>query len=65
MIEPNFIDSVLDLNVGLIKHPASTFYARVSGDSMIDANVKDGDILVIDKLVEPVDGDMAVCYIDG
>ncbi len=55
----------LDLNKELIKNPASTFYARVSGLSMIDAGIDDGDLLVIDKSLEPHDGCLAVCYIDG
>lgn len=61
----DYMDSAIDLNKELIKHPASTFYGRVKGDSMIDANVYDGDILVIDKSLEPQNGDMAVCFIDG
>lgn len=61
----DYMESVIDLNKELIKHPASTFYGRVKGDSMIDANVNDGDILVIDKSLDPQNGDMAVCYIDG
>lgn len=61
----DYLESAIDLNKELIKHPASTFYGRVKGDSMIDANVHDGDILVIDKSLEPQNGDMAVCYIDG
>ena len=55
----------LDLNRELIKNPASTFYARVSGLSMIDEGINDGDLLVIDKSLEPYDGCLAVCYIDG
>ncbi len=55
----------LDLNRELIRNPASTFFARVSGVSMIDDGVNDGDLLVIDKSVEPYDGCLAVCYIDG
>lgn len=55
----------LDLNKELIKNPASTFYARVSGLSMIDDGINDGDLLVIDKSIEPHDGCLAVCYIDG
>lgn len=55
----------LDLNKELIKNPASTFYARVSGLSMIDEGINDGDLLVIDKSIEPFDGCLAVCYIDG
>ncbi|MBO5787040.1 MAG: translesion error-prone DNA polymerase V autoproteolytic subunit [Bacteroidaceae bacterium] len=54
----------LDLNKELIKNPASTFYARVSGLSMIDEGINDGDLLVIDKSIEPFDGCLAVCYID-
>jgi DNA polymerase V len=55
----------LDLNRELIKNPASTFYARVSGLSMIDEGINDSDLLVIDKSIEPYDGCLAVCYIDG
>ncbi len=55
----------LDLNRELIRNPASTFFARVSGVSMIDDGVGDGDLLLIDKSVEPYDGCLAVCYIDG
>ncbi len=55
----------LDLNKELIHNAASTFFARVSGVSMIDDGVGDGDLLVIDKSVEPYDGCLAVCYIDG
>lgn len=61
----DYLEQAIDLNKELIKHPANTFYGRVNGDSMIDAGVNDGDILVIDKMVEPSNGDMAVCYIDG
>lgn len=61
----DFMDRAIDLNKELVRHPASTFYGRVRGDSMIDAGVYDGDILIIDKSLEPHDGDMAVCYIDG
>ena len=61
----DYMEQAIDLNKELIKHPASTFYGRVKGDSMIDADVHDGDILVIDKSLDPQDGDMAVCYIDG
>ena len=55
----------LDLGKELIKHPASTFFARVEGDSMKDACINDSDILIIDRSIEPKDGDMAICYIDG
>lgn len=59
------IESVLDLNKELINNPASTFFARVKGCSMINAGIDDGDLVVVDKLVEPYDGCVAVCYVDG
>ncbi|MFI3282363.1 MAG: translesion error-prone DNA polymerase V autoproteolytic subunit [Rikenellaceae bacterium] len=59
------ISNKLDLNRELVKNPASTFYARVSGYSMRDEGISDGDLLVIDKSVEPYDGCLAVAYIDG
>jgi DNA polymerase V len=61
----DFIDLTIDLNKHLIKHPSATFYGRVKGESMRDAGIYDGDLLVIDKSIEPVDGKIAVCYIDG
>lgn len=41
----DYLESAIDLNKELIKHPASTFYGRVKGNSMIDANVHDGEFL--------------------
>lgn len=61
----DFSELRLDLNKELIKNPSSTFYARVKGWSMKDEGINDGDILVIDKSLEPKDGALAVCYIDG
>ena len=60
-----YLDLALDLNKELIKHPAATFYAKVKGDSMVDAGIQDGDLLVIDKALEPKEGAIAVCYLDG
>ena len=61
----DYIDLKIDLNKELISNPSSTFYGRVKGCSMQDAGIMDGDILVIDKSLEPQDGDTAVCFIDG
>ena len=61
----DYMTQAIDLNKELVRHPAATFYGRVVGDSMIDAGVEEGDILVIDKSLEPRDGDMAVCFVDG
>jgi DNA polymerase V len=61
----DYMDLSLDLNQALIKHPSATFYGRVKGDSMIDAGIEDGDILVIDRSIDFQDGLTAVCFIDG
>ena len=56
---------VLDFNKDMIRHPDTTFYGRVRGDSMIDAGICDGDILVIDRSLEPRNGDVVVAYYDN
>ena len=61
----DYLEQAIDLNKELIKHPASTFYGRVVGDSMRDEGIEEGDILVIDKSLELLDDDLAVCFIDG
>ncbi len=61
----DFIDLSIDLNKHLIKHPSATFYGRVKGDSLTDAGIHDGDLLIIDRSLEPKDGKIAVCIIDG
>ena len=61
----DFQDQSIDLNKVLVRNPSSTFYARVKGNSMKDAGINEGDLLVIDKSLEPVDGKIAVCFIDG
>lgn len=55
----------LDLNRSLVRNPAATFFARVSGDSMKDDCICDGDLLVVDKSVEPYNDCVAVCFLDG
>lgn len=61
----DYISESIDLNRTLIRHPASTFYAKVSGDSMSDEGITEGDILIIDRSIEAEHGDLAVCYING
>ena len=61
----DFVDIGIDLNRHLIKHPSATFYGRVKGLSMIDAGIDDGDLLIIDKSIEPTNGKIAVCFVDG
>ncbi|WP_196888574.1 LexA family protein [Aureivirga sp. CE67] len=61
----DFLDINIDLNKHLIKNPSTTFYGRVCGDSMINAGINDGDLLIIDKSLEPKNDKIAVCFIDG
>lgn len=61
----DYMSETIDLNQELIRHPAATFYARVEGESMIGDGIEPGDILVIDRSLEPADGDLAVCCLDG
>jgi len=61
----DFVDISIDLNRHLIKHPSATFYGRVKGESMKDAGINDGDLLIIDKSIKPIDNKIAVCFVDG
>lgn len=60
----DYLRDSLDFNRDLIKNPEATFYGRVSGDSMRDAGINDGDIAVIDRSLQPVDGDVIVAYVN-
>ena len=55
----------LDLMKLLVRHKASTFFFRVDGVSMVDADMDEGDIIIVDRAVEPYNGCKAVCFIDG
>jgi len=61
----DFIELIIDLNKELIKHKDSTFFAKVKGNSMKNAGIFDGDLLIIDKSLAPQDGKIAICQIDG
>jgi DNA polymerase V len=54
----------LDFNRDMIAHPDTTFYARVVGDSMINAGISDGDIVVVDRSLEPHNKDIVVAFYD-
>jgi len=59
------IEEMLDLHELLISHPESTFFVRVSGDSMQDAGVFSDDILIVDRGVEPRSGSIVVAAFAG
>ena len=61
----DYVDKSLDFNRELIEHPSATFYAKVVGNSMIDAGISEGDIVVIDRAVDPEQDDIVVVFIDG
>lgn len=61
----DYMEDKLDLNDLLIKNPASTFFVRVVGDSMINAGINSEDILVVDRSLEPKDGSVVIAVING
>ena len=61
----DYIEKSLDLNEHIVKHPAATFYVRSSGDSMIGAGIHNGDILVVDKSLKAVSGNIIIAILDG
>ena len=61
----DYIESPLDLNEYLIKRPASTFYVRVKGNSMIQAGIFSNDILIVDRSIEQYQNRIIVAMLDG
>lgn len=61
----DFKQERLSLDSELIKNKEATFFARVSGQSMIDAGLNDNDLLVIDRSLPPTHNRIAVCFLDG
>lgn len=61
----DYIDGSMDLNEHLIAHPAATFFVRASGNSMINAGIHDGDLLIVDRAIQPADGSITIVAIDG
>ncbi len=59
------IERVLDINDLVVKNPATTFFVRVEGDSMEGAGIFSGDVLVVDRALEAVDGEIVVAAING
>lgn len=61
----NELEAKLDLNELLIKHPAATFFLRVSGSSMVKAGIHHNDILVVDRSLEPLHGKIVIASVNG
>ena len=61
----DYMDLRLDLQQHLIKHPAATFYMRAAGDSMREAGILDGDLLIVDRSLTPKTGSIVIVPING
>lgn len=61
----DYIEKHLDLNEHLVKHPSATFFLKVEGDSMINAGIHNGDILIVDRSLEASDKKIIVAVVNG
>ena len=61
----DYIENSLDLNEYLIKHPSSTYFARAAGDSMIERGILDKALLIVDRAIEPRQGQVVIAAING
>lgn len=61
----DFIDNTLDLNEHLIKHPSATFFFRVASNSMSGAGIRAGDLLIVDRSLDPYSDAIIVAVLDG
>lgn len=61
----DYIDKKLDLNELLIEHQSATFFVKVVGDSMLNAGIHSGDILIVDRAIEPANNKIVVAIVDG
>ncbi|HOQ04188.1 MAG TPA: translesion error-prone DNA polymerase V autoproteolytic subunit [Anaerohalosphaeraceae bacterium] len=61
----DYEENKLDLNQYLVKNPPATFFVRVSGDSMEGAGIHDGDLLVVDRSLEPRSGNVVIAVVNG
>jgi len=61
----DYVEGALDLNAYLIRHPAATFFVRVTGDSMINAGIHPDDLLIVDRSLEPADRKVIIAVVNG
>ena len=61
----DYIEGPLDLNEHVIKHPSATYFVRASGDSMNGAGIFNGDLLIVDRSLEPIHGKVVIAEVDG
>ena len=61
----DYLDGSLDLNQHLITHPTATFFVRVAGESMREAGIHSGDVLIVDRALTPSDGSVIIAVVNG
>lgn len=61
----DYVESRLDIGKLLVRHPNATYFVRASGDSMIDGNINDGDLLIVDSALAPAHGHIVIAAVDG
>ncbi len=60
-----FAEKVLNLNAHLVKHPAATFFLRAKGDALLEAGIHHGDLLIVDRSLEPAPGRVVIAVVEG
>lgn len=61
----DYVEQRIDLNDLMIRHPSATYFVKAAGDSMIEAGISDGDLLVVDSSRTPEHGDIVIAAVDG
>src|SRR5713101_669572 len=61
----DYLEGSLDLNQHLITHPTATFFVRVAGESMREAGIHSGDVLIVDRALTPTDGSVVIAVVNG
>ncbi|MGY5957243.1 translesion error-prone DNA polymerase V autoproteolytic subunit [Kosakonia sp. BK9b] len=61
----DYVERRIDLNEFMIRHPSATYFVKSSGDSMIDAGIGDGDLLVVDSARQPEHGNIVIAAVEG
>lgn len=61
----DYVERRIDLNELMIQHPSATYFVKVTGDSMIDAGIGEGDLLVVDSSRKAEHGNIVIAAVDG
>ncbi len=61
----DYLEGKMDLNEHLVKHPAATFFVRVTGESMIGSGIRTGDLLVVDRAIPPANDHVVIAVLNG